>query len=98
MALPNAASNFSADISNFIQKKVQPLVQRQLVAYQFGDSLRLPKNRGTTYTASRYDRIPLPFAPLNEAQPSTGQALSLAQVSATAQQWGDLVTISDIGE
>ncbi len=98
MTLANPASTFSADISNFIQKKVQPLVQRQLIAYAFGDKLRLPKNRGTTYTASRYDRIPLPLAPLNEGQPSPGQALTLAQVSATAQQWGDQVTVSDIGE
>lgn len=98
MALSNPSSNFSADISNFIQKKVQPLVQRQLIAYAFGDKLTLPKNRGTTYTASRYDRIPLPLAPLSEGQPSAGQALTLAQVSATAQQWGDQVTISDIGE
>ena len=98
MALSNPSSTFSADISNFIQKKVQPLVQRQLIAYAFGDKLRLPKNRGTTYTASRYDRIPLPFAPLNEGQPSAGEALALVQVSATAQQWGDQVTISDIGE
>lgn len=98
MAELNPSSNFSADISNFIQKKVQPLVQRQLVAYQFGDQLRLPKNRGTTYTASRYDRIPLPFAPLSEGVPPVGEALSLAQVSATAQQWGDIVTIPDIGD
>lgn len=98
MALTNPSTNFSADISNFIQKKVQPLVQRQLVAYQFGDQLRLPKNRGTTYTASRYDRIPLPFAPLSEGVPPVGQALSLAQVNATAQQWGDTVTIPDVGD
>jgi N4-gp56 family major capsid protein len=98
MPVQNPSSNFSADISNFIQKKVQPLVQRQLVAYQFGDALRLPKNRGTTYTASRYDRIPLPFQPLSEGVPPVGQALSLAQVQATAQQWGDTVTIPDVGD
>jgi N4-gp56 family major capsid protein len=98
MAELNPSSNFSADISNYIQKKVQPLVQRQLVAYQFGDQLRLPKNRGTTYTASRYDRIPLPFAPLSEGVPPVGEALTLAQVSATAQQWGDIVTIPDVGD
>lgn len=94
----NPSSNFSSDIENYIQDKVQPLVQRQLVAYQFGDQLRLPKNRGTTYTASRYDRVPLPFAPLSEGVPPVGQALSLAQVNATAQQWGDTITIPDVGD
>lgn len=98
MPLANPSSNFSADISNYIQKKVQPLVQRQLVAYQFGDQLTLPKNRGTTYTASRYDRVPLPFAPLSEGVPPVGQAMTLAQVQATAQQWGDTITIPDVGD
>jgi N4-gp56 family major capsid protein len=98
MTVPNQSTNFSADVSNFIQEKVQPLVQRQLVAYQFGDQLRLPKNHGTTYTASRYDRIPLPFAPLSEGIAPAGQSLTLAQVQATAQQWGDLVSIPDVAD
>lgn len=98
MSLSNPSGNFSADIENYIQEKVQPLVQRQLVAYQFGDQLRLPKNRGTTYTASRYDRIPLPFAPLSEGVPPVGQAMTVAQVNATAQQWGDIVTVTDVGD
>ena len=98
MSQLNPSTNFSADISNFIQKKVLPLVQRQLVAYQFGDKLRLPKNRGKTYTASRYDRIPLPNAPIAEGVPPVGQTMPLAQVSATAQQWGDLVQVTDVGD
>lgn len=98
MADLNPASNFSSDIENYIQEKTQPLVQRQLVAYQFGDALKLPKNRGTTYTASRYDRVPLPFAPLSEGVPPVGQAMTVAQVNATAQQWGDLIQVTDVGD
>jgi len=94
----NSASSFSSDIENYIQDKTLPLVQRQLVAYQFGDALTLPKNRGTTYTASRYDRINLPFAPLSEGVPPVGQSMTVAQVSATAQQWGDTVTVTDVAD
>jgi N4-gp56 family major capsid protein len=98
MAGTNFASQFSSDIEQFIQDKTMPLVQRQLVAYKFGDPLRLPKNRGTTYTASRYDRVPLPFAPLSEGVPPIGETMPLAQVSATAQQWGDKIAITDVAE
>lgn len=94
----NSASSFSSDIENYIRDKTLPLVQRQLVAYQFGDALTLPKNRGTTYTASRYDRINLPFAPLSEGVPPVGQSMTVAQVSATAQQWGDTVTVTDVAD
>lgn len=98
MANVNTSPTFAADISNFIAKKTLPLVQRQLIAYQFGEKLRLPKQRGTLYTASRYDRINLPFAPLSEGIPPVGESLILVQVNAVAQQWGDTVTVTDVAD
>lgn len=101
----NQSSNFNSggaygtgDVEPYIQSKVMPLVQRQLIAYQFGDPLRLEKGRGTTYAASRYDRLNLPFAPLSEGVAPIGENMPLAQVSAVAQQWGDKVTITDVAE
>jgi N4-gp56 family major capsid protein len=94
----NPASNFSADIEGYIADKTLPLARRQLVAYQFGDPLTLPKGRGTTYTATRYNRLPLPFAALSEGVPPIGETMTISQVSAVALQWGDKVTITDIAE
>ena len=94
----NVASQFSADVSNYIAEKTLPLARRQLVAYQFGDPLTLPKGNGTTYTATRYNRVPLPFQPLSEGVPPLGETMTISQVSATAQQWGDKVTITDVAE
>ena len=94
----NQSSQFSADIVNYIAEEVLPLARRQLVAYQFGDPLELPKGRGTTYTATRYNRLPLPYAPLAEGVPPIGETMTIAQVSAVAQQWGDKVTITDVAE
>ena len=92
----NVQSTYNADVSNFIQKEKLPLVQRDLIMYQFGQSLRLPKDRGLVYTASRYDRTNLPLAPLSEGVPPVGETMPLAQVSVTAQQWGDSITLTDI--
>lgn len=94
----NAAASFSADISNYIAEKTLPLARKQLVAYQFGDPLRLPKGFGTIYTATRYLRVPLPYAPLSEGVPPVGETMTIQQVSATAQQWGDKITITDVAE
>ena len=94
----NSASAFSTDIENYIADETLPLARRQLVAYQFGDPLTLDKGRGTTYTATRYNRLPLPFAPLSEGVPPIGETMTISQVSATAQQWGDKVTITDVAE
>ena len=98
MALTNKAGSFTADIANYIQEKTLPLAKRQLVAYQFGDQLTLPKNMGTTYTATRYSRLNLPGAPLAEGVPSVGESMPISQVTATAQQWGDSVFITDVAE
>lgn len=92
----NNAAAFSSDVVPYIQDKVLPLARRQLIAYQFGEMLELDTNRGTTYTASRYIRLNLPYAPLQEGVAPAGESMTLQQVSATAQQWGDSVTISDV--
>ena len=94
----NSAAQFSGDISPYIAAKTLPLARRQLVVYQFGDPATIPKGMGTTYTASRYNRVSLPFAPLSEGVPPQGQLMTLQQVSAQAQQWGDKVTITDVAE
>lgn len=94
--LTNNAAGFQSDIENYIQDEVEPLARRQLVAYQFGKPLSLDINRGTTYTASRYERLNLPYAALQEGVAPVGESMSLSQVTATAQQWGDLVRITDV--
>ncbi len=98
MAGTNQASQFQADIQNFIADETLPLARKQLVFYQFGDPATLPKGMGTSYTATRYNRIPLPFAPLSEGVPPVGETMTIQQVTAVAQQWGDKVTITDVAE
>ena len=94
----NQSSQFAADISNYIADKTLPLARRQLVAYQFGDPATLPKGNGQSYTATRYNRLPLPYAPLSEGVPPIGETMTIQQVTATALQWGDKVTITDVAE
>lgn len=94
----NQSSSFQADVEAYIADKTLPLARRQLVVYQFGDPLTLPKGRGVTYTATRYNRVPLPFAPLSEGVPPIGQLMTIGQVTAQALQWGDKITITDVAE
>lgn len=95
----NQSSSFQADVQAYIADKTLPLARRQLVAFQFADkSESLPKGMGVTYTASRYQRLPLPYAPLSEGVPPIGESMTLQQVTATALQWGDKVTITDVAE
>lgn len=95
----NSAGLFSSDIENFIADEVLPLAHKRLCAYAFGDPLTLDPGRGTTYTATRFNRLPLPFQSITEGvPPAQGESLTLTQVSATCAQWGDLVKITDVAE
>ncbi len=94
----NFQGQFTADIEAYIADEVLPLARRQLVVYQFGDPLELPKGRGLQYTATRFNRLPLPFAPLSEDVPPLGASMTIQQVTATCQQWGDQVIITDVAE
>jgi len=96
---PGAANQTIAnDIELHIADEVLRIAQRQLIAYQFGQPLKIDKNTGVTYTATRYERLPLPFAPLSEGVAAAGEAITIAQVQATAQQWGDLVRVTDVAD
>lgn len=94
----NTSGQFTADVEAYLADEVLPLARRQLVVYQFGDPIELPKGRGTSYTATRYNRVPLPYAPLSEGVPPVGQQMTLTQITGTAQQWGDKITITDVAE
>jgi N4-gp56 family major capsid protein len=96
LGVTNVAATFVADVEAYIQEEVEPLARRHLVAYQFGKPLHLDTSRGTTYTATRYQRLPLPFQQLQEGVAPPGAAMTLFQVTAHAQQWGDLVRVTDV--
>lgn len=94
----NTYSNLSADVVAYLEKKLLQLPIRQLIAYQFADPEALPKGRGLSFTVSRWNRLPLPFAPISEGVPPLGESMTISQVSVTAQQWADGVILTDVAE
>lgn len=94
----NMSSQFAKDVSNYIQKKVLAISQRNLVFFQFGEKLEMPKQMGINFTATRFERIPLPSVPLTEGVPANGETLTISQVTGVCQQWGDRVNVTDVAD
>lgn len=92
----NSSAQYQAAIRRQLSKEVLPLVQRSLVAYQFADKQKIQHGAGVTWTATRFNRLPLPFAPLSEGVPPVGETLQISQVTGVALQWGDKVTLTDV--
>lgn len=98
MAINYTGNYQPSDVEQFIADELLPVAQRTLVIYQMGDPADLPEGRGLTYTFTRFNRFPLPFAPLAEGVPPVGEQLIISQVSAVMQQWGDAAKITDLAE
>jgi N4-gp56 family major capsid protein len=94
----NVSSQYAAAIRRQLDKEVLPLTIRYLVGYQFADKKKMEKGAGVTWTATRFNRLPLPAAPLAEGVPPTGETLNISQVTGVALQWGDKVTLTDVAE
>ena len=92
----NVASQFSGDYVPYLDKKILELNLKELVVYQFAEKKDLPKGSGNTWIATRYQRLPLPQAPLSEAVPPAGETLTIQQIQCVASQWGDTCTVSDV--
>jgi N4-gp56 family major capsid protein len=89
---------YQGDTQRFLDREVLPVVQRHLVLRQHAQKIRIPKNMGLTFTATRYNRFTLPYGPIAENVAPPGQAPSISQITGVVQQWGDRANITDIAE
>jgi N4-gp56 family major capsid protein len=94
----NNTTQFQGDIEQYIADELLPVAQRYLVIHQMGDEAELPEGRGLSYTATRFNRVPLPQFPLAEGVPPVGETMTISQVTGTALQWGDGIRLTDVAE
>jgi N4-gp56 family major capsid protein len=92
----NLSPQYQAALRRQLSREVLPITQRYLVAHQHAIKKQMEEGAGVTWTATRFSRLQLPFAPLSEGVPPTGEQLSISQVTGVALQWGDKITLSDV--
>ena len=100
MAVPALGTSvtYQGDVRRYLDRNVLRLAQRHLVLRQWAQKIRIPEGEGLTYTATRFNYLVLPFAPLNEGVPPVGQAPTITQVTGVCTQWGDRCNLTDIAE
>jgi N4-gp56 family major capsid protein len=90
-------SQFSSDaVSAYIAAKLLMIAQKTLVLYQICDKAQMKFGEGRTFQYSRYDRIPLPQAPLTEGVSPSGLAMSVGVVTGVLDQWGAWTGLTDV--
>ena len=92
----NTSAQYQADVRRQLSKEVLPITVRYLVLRQFAPKKKMEKGAGVTWTATRFNRLPLAPQPLSEGVPPIGEQLSISQVTGVALQWGDKITLTDV--
>ena len=95
-ATVNTSANFAGAITRTIDRKALQVAQRYLVLYQFADKKTLDHGHGVTWTANRWNRLPLPTAPVSEGVPPAPNQLTFSQVTGIALQWAGRIVFTDV--
>lgn len=77
------------------------LLQRahlRMVTNSICDKMPQEKGTGLTTTFIRYNRMNVPLVALTEGTPPANSTISVEQVQSTLDQWGDVITITDVAQ
>jgi len=98
--LMNGQSPYTNDLSpemkTFYDKALLKFAKPNLVHDQFAQKRNIPKNGGKTIEFRRYSQLPKALDPLVEGVTPDGQNLNVTTVSATVDQYGGYITLSDV--
>ncbi|MBR5505193.1 MAG: N4-gp56 family major capsid protein, partial [Clostridia bacterium] len=91
-----ADSNLSAEMRTYYSDYLIDNAKPNLVHDQFGQKHPIPKNGGKTIQFRKFVPFSKATAPLSEGITPDGGALSVTNVTASVEQYGYYVTISDM--
>ena len=91
-----ATEGLSGEMKTYYSDYLIDLVEPELVHDIFAQKHPIPKNGGKTIEFRQWDTLPEMTAPLTEGVTPDGQSLSMSTVTATVEQYGGYVTLSDM--
>lgn len=98
--LMNGQSPYTNDLSpemkTFYDKALLKFAKPNLVHDQFAQKRNIPKNGGKTIEFRKYSQLPKALTPLTEGVTPDGQNLNVTAVTATVDQYGGYITLSDV--
>jgi N4-gp56 family major capsid protein len=80
----------------WLQDELLMVAEKLTVFQDMGETPNMPEGEGKTYSAQRYERLPLPGWPLAEGVTPDSTQLVVNKVTAVLEQWGMVTTLSDV--
>lgn len=91
------SSSLSPDIlAVYMMDELLERAERDTVFWDICEKSTIPKGSGKTAQFTRYERLPLPEAPLEESVTPQATPITLSTVDAVLDQWGAVVSMSDV--
>lgn len=97
MALTNTTV-LAADLRTYFAKKLLVIAQRTCVLRQFANMEPLPSNSSKTISFTQYAKLTPVAGVLTEGVTPTENVLASSAITATVDQIGDYVLLTDLGE
>lgn len=91
-----ASEGLSAEMKTYYNDTLIDIAGPELVHDQFADKYPIPKNGGKTIEFRKYDNLAPAMTPLTEGVTPDGNKLNVSTITATVDQYGDYVTLSDM--
>ena len=89
-------NDLSVEMKTFYSDYLIEMAEPELVHDQFGQKRPIPKNGGKTIEFRKYAPLPKALTPLSEGVTPLGQKLSVTNITATVQQYGGFIELSDV--
>ena len=98
VSTPGSESGLSAEMKTFYDKTLIELAGPNLVFDQFAQKRPIPKGGGKTIEFRKFNSLPKALKPITEGVTPTGSSLTVVPVTATVDQYGDYVELTDMLE
>ena len=96
--LNQPGNDLSPEMKTFYNKRLIDNAEPNLVYDQFGTKYPIPKNGGKTIEMRRYTPLKKALKPLTEGVTPQGNKLNVTALTATVEQYGDYIELSDMLE
>lgn len=93
--MANTTTSVVTHVRSFYDRQMLEKAKPHLVHTWFGQIRDIPQNATDTIKFRRYGLLSAATTPLTEGQTPAGSSLSVTDLSATASQYGDFVTLTD---
>lgn len=96
--ITSATSTLDYDREKFLASKLLQRSMLKLVCGSVCDKVAMPQGAGLTAYFVRYARMNVPLTTLTEGTDPANSSFSLEQVTVTLDQWGDVITLTDVAQ